>query len=123
MLGWFRRPLPAVPPLTDYVVRVHVRLTEPLTVGDSVAFGYHQVLGLRVTADAQRGMTEGCVTDGSIVWTDTETKLADVSKLDRDLTKLLRQPFGAGVWFRSGRILYTDSDEDDDTPDPSDGAG
>jgi hypothetical protein len=118
MLHWFRKPIPATAPLRDYWVTVEVRLEPPLAQrGGPPAVGYFRVFGLRATPDALRDMIRGCVTDGTIIWEETEFHVVDVLKVDRRITKTLWKPFGAGPWHESGCVFFESwggSDRDDD---------
>lgn len=117
MFGWFRKPIPATPPLIDYMVTVHVRLAKAMVGrGDVKIAGYYRVLGLRTTPGALSALIESCVTDGTIIWDDTETRIIDVVQADRRITKPLRSTFGAGVWHESGRVFYP---EEPGAPEPA----
>lgn len=116
MLPWFRKAIPAVPPLFDYWITVLVRLEPPLETSDGTrAVGYFRLLGLRTTPDSVREMIRGCVTDGVVVWDKTEIKTVDVRQMDRRLTKQLRRACGAAAWHESGHIFFESWDDDETT--------
>ncbi len=119
VFGWFRKPLPPVAPLVDYMVTVHVRLAEAQVGRDGATIGgYYRVLGLRSTPDARTAMIESCVTDGVILWDDSEARVIDVREADRRITKPLRNPFGAGIWHQSGRVFYPDESGESQSESP-----
>lgn len=113
MFDWFRRrkPPPPTPPLSDHWVMVSVKLHEPIPTdtGTGPIVGYFRNLGIRCALQRIRDLVELEVADGSVEWEATEYCELDVAELDKDTLKRADITPEEGVWYRSGRVLYSDA--------------
>ena len=98
----------------DFWASVHVRFSAPLaTLNDPTRnpiHGYYRNLGIRALPDRVRLAIAEVVDDGAIDWDDTEWNLVNPTELDRDVRSRIEPVAGAGIWYKSGRILYSDDD-------------
>ncbi len=122
-------PLPPCPEgLEDILVTIHVRFHHPMDYaddpGEPPAQGYYQVLGLRIPPEGVRNTLASMITDGEIGWLRTEWRTVEPSALKASIRRNVTLPQSDGVWFRSGRILYgrtgeEESEEAQDEAPPS----
>jgi hypothetical protein len=99
---------------------VHVKFAVPLQDVDdpteTPAQGYYRNFGIRCPPSEVPTVLAGAVSDGGIVWSDTEWSLVDPETLHRDITKQISGISADGIWYRGGRVLYADPDLE---PQPS----
>jgi hypothetical protein len=114
---FFRRPSPLPPPAggqRDFWVTVHVRFSKPIyDVDDPLeppVQGYYRNFGVRCAPGSLHALIEAAVDDGTVVWADTEWREVDPGSLDRGIRRRVVAVEGEGLWYSSGRILYADTD-------------
>jgi hypothetical protein len=101
----------------DFMAQVHVRLLVPLADPDeSIArelHGYYLNLGIRSAPHrVELVVAQAIDDDGVIDWNDTEWNLVDISTLSATIRSRIKPVTSEGVWYASGRIFYSDSDDE-----------
>lgn len=112
---WGKR-FPLVPRKTgelDVWVQVCVRLSEPMSSTDGEGppvVGYYRNLGLRMPGPQPKSYLERLIQDGAVDWEDSEVGEVDPMALDADVRSCVTAPDADGVWYRSGRIYFSEED-------------
>lgn len=92
---------------------MHVRLHSPIhdvenPTGTPVQ-GYYQVFGLRAEPNRVRALLTIAVPDGAIDWRDSECRIVDPETLDQAIQRQVQPVVAEGIWYRSGRMFYSDT--------------
>ena len=109
-----RFPLaPRVEGELDVWVSVCVRLAEPMPradgAGDEVV-GYYRNIGIRILGAQPKQFLERLIPDGTIEWDDTDVGEVDPSSLDGETRACVTAPDADGVWYRSGRMYFSEDE-------------
>lgn len=110
----FGKRFPLAPRSTgelDVWAQVCVKLSESMPASDGVGppmVGYYRNLGVRISGPQPRGFLERLFPDGVIDWSDTEVSEVEPSSLDRELRNCVTAPDADGVWYRSGRMYFSE---------------
>ena len=100
----------------DVWVEVCVRLSQSLPASDGVGppvEGYYRNVGIRVPGPQPKAFLEGLFRDGAIDWNETEVTEVEPSSLDPELRSYVTAPDADGVWYRSGRIYFSEDNGGD----------
>ena len=81
-------------------------LAEAWPESDSV--GYYRNFGARIHPDRIESFLTGLDLDGEIHWGLTEWNDTDPNAYDPDLRKQFTPVDGEGIWYRGGRIFFTE---------------
>jgi hypothetical protein len=105
---------PAPPGHGDFWATVHVKFTAPVQLHDSPAAtpaqGYYRSFGIRARPNRVQVVISNAIKDGAIDWLDTEWCLVDPSGLGRGIRVNIQPVAGEGIWYMSGRAIYSDPD-------------
>ena len=99
--------------LGDFWATVHVRFPVPQTDLDDPSAplqGYYRNFGVRAAPERVPIVLGEAVSDGVIDWGQTEWSPVDADKLDKKIRGRVQPVSGEGVWYQSGRVLYSDPD-------------
>jgi hypothetical protein len=82
----------------------------PIEGGGKPAVGYLRILGLRCTPLRLRSFVEELVSDGTVVWPETEWHQVDPNRLIRSLRNEIDVRADECAWHLSGCIFFPDED-------------
>jgi hypothetical protein len=98
----------------DFWAQVHVRLFAPVPAADEsstrLLHGYYRNLGIRSAPHRVQLVVAEAIADGVVDWGDTEWNPVDPLALDATIQASITPIGSEGVWYVSGRTLYSDSD-------------
>ena len=98
----------------DFWATVHVKFFVPqdnVDGEDGTPFqGYYQHLGIRAKPERVQEVIGSAFPDGWIKWDETEWGLVDPAGLDKAIRSRIEPIAGEGIWYRSGRRIYSDPD-------------
>jgi len=98
----------------EFWATVHVKFHVPLSDVDdpdaTPAQGYYRTFGIRAVPNRVHIVLTQLIDDGAIDWSATQWHLADASNLDQVVQERIMPVATEGVWYKSGRVLYTDPD-------------
>lgn len=95
----------------DVWVQLCVLLSQPRLSPEASGrpvIGYFRNFGIRVPGPQPKAFLESLITDGSIEWEDTEVNEVDPMSLDEEVLACVTVPDALGVWYRSGRIYFSE---------------
>jgi hypothetical protein len=75
-----------------------------------VLHGYYRNFGIRATPRGVQSAIVAAIDDGNVDWTETEWHGVDPSNLDAGIRSRIEGESCDGIWYRSGRIFYSDED-------------
>jgi hypothetical protein len=105
----------------DFWATVHVRFPEPASVSNDPAgkplHGYFRYFGVRALPNKVHAVIDRAVDDGTINWGDTKWHAVDPAELKRNVRSRIEPVVAEGIWYKSGRILYSDDEEERRVPD------
>jgi hypothetical protein len=108
---------PARYPLRDFWATIRVELRVPVEIKDpddsapTFAAGYYRIFGIRATSDTVRGLMEAEVGEDIVVWSDSSWEEIDLNTLERTIEERIADVEGEGIWYRSGRVFFSDSEQ------------
>lgn len=102
------------PPLQDFWVVICVRPKPGTSAGNSpwlppASVGYFQKVGVRAIPERLRAVLETMVAEGAISWDETDFERIDLSDLDPDVLSRAKPIETECVWYRSGRVFFSES--------------
>ncbi|HVT60376.1 MAG TPA: hypothetical protein VHR45_18530 [Thermoanaerobaculia bacterium] len=95
---------------------LHVRLRTAVRGGDEPddqqpLDGYYRVFGVTAHSQHQAAkLVTSVVEDGEIDWIKSESSEVDPETLDADVIARAGDWMAEGIWYASGRALYSDQD-------------
>lgn len=97
-------------PHPKFFVTVRVALARPLLIGgpEDVVHAYEQSFGVVAPRAQVEALVEAEVRDGRVDWARSTVEEIDPKTLGPEVSGLIDPPQGAGVWYRSGRVLRDD---------------
>lgn len=103
------------PGFGDFWVTVHVRLATPIVVendpAQGPALGFYRKVGIRALPGRLEAVLTAATPEGTIEWTDTTWTQVDPNSLEKAIRDRIEPLTGEGVWYKSGRILYSNQDQ------------
>ena len=111
-----RFPLPArsegqVDVWATVCVRLHTAPNSTSDLDNPPVVGYFRNIGLRLNGAQPKELLTYIIDDGAIDWNDTSVSEVDPQLLDAVIRKAITAPDASGVWYRSGRMYFPESED------------